>query len=99
MAESISDPPQKLPISRQHISTANSFFIFPSSTDEVAQLIGNLNDKKTIRSNDVETKFIKYSKSIILPIISDLFNLCVNKDVFPNCLKIAKIIQYIKKVI
>ena len=55
--------------------------MFPSSTDEVAQLIENLNDKKTVRSNDVETKFIKYNKSIISPIISDLFNLCVNKGV------------------
>ena len=58
MAESISDPPQKLPISQLHTSSANSFFMFPSSTNEVAQLIENLNDKKTIRSNDVETRFI-----------------------------------------
>ena len=42
MAESISDPPQKLPISQLHTSSANSFFMFPSSTDEVAQLIENL---------------------------------------------------------
>ena len=42
--------------------------MFPSSTDEVAQLIENLNGKKTVRSNDVETRFIKYSKSIVLPI-------------------------------
>ena len=53
--------------------------------------------KKTVRSNDVETRFIKYSKSIILPIISDLFNLCVNKGVFPNCLKITEIIPIYKK--
>ena len=71
--------------------------MFPSSTDEVAQLIENLNDKKTVRSNDVETRFIKYSKSIISPIISDLFNLCINKGVFPNCLKIAEIIPIYKK--
>ena len=45
MAESILDPPQKLPIPRQHTSSANSFFMFPSSTDEVAQLIEKLNDK------------------------------------------------------
>ena len=36
-------------------------FATPSSTDKVAQLIENLNDKKTIKSNDVETRFIKYS--------------------------------------
>ena len=97
MAESISDLPQKLPIFRLHTSSANPFFMFPSSIDKVAQLIENLNDKKTERSNDVETRFIKYSKSIILPIISNLFNLCVNKGVFLNCLKIAEIISISKK--
>ena len=71
--------------------------MFPSSTDEISQLIENLNNKKTVRSNDVETRFIKYSKSIISPIISDLFNLCVNKGVFPNCLKIAEIIPIYRK--
>ena len=71
--------------------------MFPSSTDEVDQLIENLNDKKTLRSSGVETRFIKYSKSIISPVISDLFNLCVNKGVFPNCLKIAEIISVYKK--
>ena len=71
--------------------------MFPSSTDEIAQLIENLNNKKTVRSNDVETRFIKYSKSIISPIISGLFNLCVNESVFPNCLQIAEIIPIYKK--
>ena len=71
--------------------------MFSSSTDEEAELIENLNDKKTVRSNDVETRFIKYGKSIISPIISDLFNSCVNKGVFPNCLKIAKNIPIYKK--
>ena len=71
--------------------------MFPSSTDEVAQLIENLNHKKTVRSNHIETRFIKYSKSIISPIISDLFNLCVNKGVFPNCPKIVEIIPIYKK--
>ena len=56
--------------------------MFPSSTDEVAQLIENLNDKKIVRSNDVETRFIKYSKSIILPINSDLFNYVLTKVFF-----------------
>ena len=46
MAESIWETPQKLPISQLHTSSANSFYMFPSSTDEVAQLIENLNDKK-----------------------------------------------------
>ena len=35
--------------------------------------------------------------SVISPIISNLFNLCIETGVFPNCLKIAKVIPIYKK--
>ena len=34
---------------------------------------------------------------VLTSVISDLFNLCVNKGVFSNCLKIAEIIPIYKK--
>ena len=64
----------------------------PSTAEEVSSIINQLNNKKQVRTNDVETKFFKYSKTINSPIISELFNLCTCKGIFPNCLKIAEII-------
>ena len=46
---------------------------------------------------DVETKFIKLSKNILSPVLSDLFNVCIAQGVFPDCLKIAEVIPIFKK--
>ena len=75
----------------------NSIFLSPSTNAEVCLIIDRLKNKKAQRYTDVETKFIKYGKLIISPIISNLFNLCIETDVFPNCLKIAEVIPIYKK--
>ena len=69
----------------------------PATTDEVSLIIDQLKNNKAVRYNDVETKFIKYGKFIIAPIISELFNVCAINGVFPNCLKIAEVIPIFKK--
>ena len=46
---------------------------------------------------DVETKFIKLSKNILSPVLSDLFNVCIAQGVFPDCLKIAEVIPIFQK--
>ena len=75
----------------------NSIFLFPSTNAEVCSIIDGLKNKKARRYTDVETKFIKYGKLIISLIISNLFNLCIETGVFPNCLKIAEVIPIYKK--
>ena len=75
----------------------NSIFSFPSTNAEVCSIIHRLKTKNAQRHIDVESKFIKYGKLIISPIISNLFNLCIETGVFPNCLKIAEVIPIYKK--
>ena len=75
----------------------NLIFLFPSRNAEVCLIIDRLKTKKAQRYTDVETKYIKYGKLIISPIISNLFNLCIETGVFPNCLKIAEVILIYKK--
>ena len=77
-------------------SIINSIFLSPSTPNEVSLLIDQLRNRKAVRHNDAETKFLKYSKSIISPVISDLFNLCIEKGIFPNCLKVAEVIPVFK---
>ena len=75
----------------------NSFFLTPTNEDEVSSLISMLNNKKSTRHNDINTKCIKFSKPIIAPVLSDLFNLAFLQGDFPNCLKVAEIFPLFKK--
>ena len=75
----------------------NSIFLFLSTNAEVCSMIDRLKTKKAQRYTDIETKFIKYGKLIISPIISNLSNLIIETGVFSNCLKIAKVTSFIKK--
>ena len=75
----------------------NSFFLESSTSAEVEAIINKLSHKKSKRHNDIETKFIKYSKTVISTPLSDLFNLCVSVGVFPQYLKISEVIPIFKK--
>ena len=64
----------------------NSFFLESSTSAKVEAIINELSNKKSKHQNDIETKFIKYSKTVISTPLSDLFHLCVSKGVFPQYL-------------
>ena len=95
MAESISSADlDGISYTKSFTSTKinNSFFLAPSTTNEIINIIDSLSAKKATRSKDVETKFLKLSKVIIAPILSKLFNMCFKSGVFPNCLKVAEVV-------
>ena len=80
-----------------HKSLTNSFFFKPSTTEEVSSIIKNLNNKKAIQENDVETKFLKISNANISPFISNIFNSSIKQEKFPDALKKAETIPIFKK--
>ena len=61
----------------------NLFLLYPTILREVESIIALLKTHKAHRFLDVDTKFLKYSKSIISPILS---NICFRTVVFPNSL-------------
>ena len=97
MAQDIPVPPSHIKMTKPNSCDFNSILLFPSINVEVCSIINGLKTKKAQRYTDVETKFIKYGKLIISPIISNLLNLCIETGVFPNCLKIAEVIPIYKK--
>ena len=97
MSQSIAELPIHVNPVSPHTSNCSSFFLQPSTSAEVLLTIDHLKNKKAVRYNNVETKFIKYSKHNIALIISDLFNVCVSNNAFPNCLKVAEVIPVVKK--
>ena len=79
-------------------SVTNSLFLNPSNTaDEISCIIDSLKNKKAVRENDVDSKFIKLSKAVLFPILSTLFNLSIATGSYPDCFKIAEVIPIYKK--
>ena len=97
MSQSITDPLLHAKPHSPQPSICSSFFFQPSTSAEVLIIIDQLKNKKAVRNNDVNTKFLKHSREIIAPIISDLFNVCIINGTLPNCLKIAEVIPVFKK--
>ena len=57
----------------------------------------HLNDKKAIGIENIPIKIIKMAAEHISPVLSNLFNKCILKGIFPSELKIAKITPIHKK--
>ena len=75
----------------------NSFFLSPSTPDEVGSIIRVMKLKKADRENDIDNQFLKYSTQVISPYLSDFFNWCVEQGEFPNVLEIAEIVPIYKR--
>ena len=75
----------------------NSFFLTPTYPNNINNIIDLFIHSKATRYTDVETKFIKISKSVISPFLCKLINDCFSKGIYPNCLKIAEVIPIFKK--
>ena len=78
-------------------SSLKSFYISPTTEDEVAALISSLSNKKAKRVGDIDTFYVKISKYIISPLLCKLFNLAITQGIYPNALKLAEVIPIYKK--
>ena len=74
-----------------------TFFLTPTSPDEVEDIIKTLHLRKSIGPNSIPTKLLKkYSKTISIP-ISKLINQSFVTGTFPEPLKLANVIPVFKK--
>jgi len=72
-------------------------FLAPATSEEIASVIRSLKDKKSIRLEDVDSKFLKFNTNLIAPILENIFNSCAKTGEFPDCLKIAEVISVFRK--
>ena len=70
----------------------NSFFLQPFKVSEVIKYISSLDIHKSSRSDLPRIQFLKMSVEIIAPLITLIFNQCINQDIFPTSFKLAEII-------
>ena len=70
---------------------SSSFFMSPTTTEEILKFIDSLDAKKAPGSDGVPCYLIKMTSCIIAPVLCDLFNICMNVSVFPDVFKIAQV--------
>jgi hypothetical protein len=75
-------------------SNSSSIFLRDCSSEEIREIIHNLENNK---SSDIPIKIIKKTDHIISPILEKYINDCMAKGEFPNELKIGKITPIFKK--
>ena len=78
------------------LSNSNSFFFLPITPNEVFKQILSLNSHKALGSDNISGKYIKTASEFISTTLREIFNKCVIEGIFPNELKIAKVISLYK---
>ena len=74
-----------------------SIFIKPCTNKEIIDIISDLSSNKATGPNSIPIKIMKLTKDCITNNLSVLFDLSFSSGVFPNKLKIAKILPAFKK--
>ena len=75
----------------------HSFFISPTDSTEIYNLISNLKNGKASGPNSVPTLVLKQLNSEISIVLAKLFNLSFSTGVFPDILKISSVTPLFKK--
>ena len=72
---------------------ADTLFFNDIESDEIDDIIKNLNPNK---SSDISTRILQIFKYTLSPTLAILFNNCIYAGVFPDILKIARVIPLFK---
>ena len=78
-------------------SVVDSFFLQPIIETEVAHLLRNLDPSKSTGLHHIPIKYLKMATTVDAPILTDMYNCCIQEGVYPDELKIAQIIPVYKK--
>ena len=73
----------------------NSFFFSSVTNENVKQCIMSLKNKKC-GLNDFPVKVLKQISPVIVPILTYLVNLSVTNGIFPDCLKMSRVVPLFK---
>ena len=87
----------KSPIDYLSNRTCSSLFLTPVTSIEVNDLINILNPSKSVGPNSIPIKLLKIIGVRVSPLLTLLVNQSFQSGIFPDKLKIAKVISLFKK--
>ena len=73
--------------------TLNSLYLYPTSLDEIHRSISDLKIGKASGIDELSAEVLKISALATVPYLQKLINQTFSQGEFPECLKIAKVIQ------
>ncbi|CAL4235600.1 unnamed protein product, partial [Meganyctiphanes norvegica] len=74
-----------------------SIFLHSTNAFEISDTIKNLKNSNSAGHDEFSSKFIKISSPILIPALEKIFNLSLTSGIYPDSLKIAKVIPIFKK--
>ena len=74
---------------------SKSIFLDDTDPEEIS-IISSLNIKKAVGPDGISSKILHILKSVISPVLSNIINKSMQLGIFPDKLKIAKIIPFHK---
>ena len=90
-------PPSNIdPISFLKGDYQNSLFFTPVTEQEIIQIIGNLKNTNSKGFDDIPVNVLKFCRNELATVLSHINNLSLSSGVFPNVLKIAKVLPIFK---
>ena len=79
-----------------HGNYTKSMFLSPVIEQEVSDIINNLKNSTSTSHDNLPVKIIKCCNNELTPILAYLNNSSISEGVFPDMLKIAKIVPIFK---
>ena len=81
----------------QNASIKQSFFLTPTSKNEIDKIITQLQNKKACGDDQIQPKHLKMCRDLITNPIKHIINLTFSNGRVPDALKISKVIPIFKK--
>lgn len=75
----------------------NSFFLTPVTEFEIENIINNLKQSNSTDIFELNTKVVKLVADYISVPLTHILNICFEEGIFPNSLKVSKVIPIYKK--
>ena len=88
---------RKSPLDFISNSICDSFFIAPSASSEISDIINMLKSGKSLGLNSIPIKLLKHLCPLISLRLSQIINESFQSDIFPDKMKLAKVIPLFKK--
>lgn len=79
-------------------SYPQSMFMPPTTPQQIISTIRGLKNTNTVGYDEIRTKIIKQSSTVIAPHLSFIINMCITEGIFPEKLKLTVINPIFKKV-